>query len=677
MLLKTQNRLHALLLLRMVLPTLGIFAHGSNCSAQTPPMTNPGSSVATSAASSTPALSLTQYDPRTQTQSDVVFGRGIVGPYTLSWKNAHISTETVVRAGAPLLRDIDYRWDNAGGTISFTNPLSAGEMVRISYRCDTADVLPNSASVNLPYTWDIWQKAGMRLRFSSLLNAGATGNIDPSHSLNTLQLGGILTPLRGTKLDTGAYFDLHGGDWLDRGGFKLGEQSHAGTLDLGFLFSRGGTKFAQEEVSGIHAGRETEEANGQWSPLSNLKFTGLLRNTQHLFSLSADTSGKAGAGLPTGGESTREAGGTIDFIFPVRGLHLTAGRLETLTSPAAGLGSSSTAVHDSLNLATPTVAGTQATIAYDANSNEAAPGNGQKQSSIPPRTYTQTTTVSVRSQPDPRLLMSGSYANSLYASGVQDSLKMRFEATPLSNWKQLKLTGNWEDTLAAEGTWRKREASIELPALLYGRMHLSGGAQQNSAPGQERVVGLLDARLQPLSVLELTGGLRLRDGMLLKSGTLQPDSDAVNTYDVKMNLTPTRFLKFTGGYARNPELNDGSVLRIDRRTIGAETTFGFVSLRGQYAQDTKYLTTRLNSISELGVDLHLSRTDTLTTSYRLQSLFDKTYSGTGTYLFGFTHRAGSLFDFSLNGTMTNLTGTGRPEEVGPAIKAEAKLGLHF
>ncbi len=658
-----------------VLLTICRMACATVCSAQTPPTNSPGSSVTTSIASSMSALNLAQYDSRTQTQSDVVFGRGIAGPYALSWKNAHISTETVVRGGVALQRDIDYRWDNAGGSISFTKPLLAGEMARISYRCDTADVLPNSASVNLPYTWDIWQKAGMRLRFSSLLSADATGNIDPSHSLNTLQLGGILSPLRGMKLDTGAYFDLHGGNWLDRGGFKLGEQSHLGTLGLGFLVSRGGTKFAQEEASGIHAGRETEEANGQWSPLSNLKFTGLLRNTHQLLSLSTDASGKAG--IPTGGDSTREAGGTIDFVFPARGLHLIAGRSQTQTSPGAGQGGISTTVHDSVNVATPTVAGTQATIAYDANSNASLLASGQPQSSISPKTYTQTTTVSVRSQPDPRLLLSGSYANSLYASGVQDSMKMRLEATPLSKWKQLKLTGTWEDTLAKEGARRKREASIELPALLYGRMHLSGGAQQNSAPGQERLVGLLDARLQPLSILELTGGLRLRDGTLLKSGSLQPDTDAVDTYDLKMNLTPTRFLKFTGGYARNPELDDGSVRRIDRRTIGAETTFGFVSLRGQYAQDAEYLTTRLNSTSELGLDLHISRRDTLTTSYRLQSLFDKTYSGTGIYLFGFTHRAGSIFDFSLNGTMTNLSGSGRQEDAGPAIKAEAKLGLHF
>ena len=102
---------------------------------------------------------------------------------------------------------------------------------------------------------------------------------------------------------------------------------------------------------------------------------------------------------------------------------------------------------------------------------------------------------------------------------------------------------------------------------------------------------------------------------------------------------------------------------------------GAFALRGQVGLDEDLLTSRFTDASEFGLDLRLTRYDTLTTGFRGINFFDHTVAGTNTYLLGFTHRLSSIFDVSLNGSVAHATNSA--DSAKPEIKTEAKVGLHF
>jgi hypothetical protein len=66
--------------------------------------------------------------------SESLQGRGVVGPYTLSWSGVVEYSEVVLRGERWLLRERDYWIDYASGQIRFAEPLRRDETVRVGYR---------------------------------------------------------------------------------------------------------------------------------------------------------------------------------------------------------------------------------------------------------------------------------------------------------------------------------------------------------------------------------------------------------------------------------------------------------------------------------------------------------------------------------------------------------------
>jgi hypothetical protein len=250
---------------------------------------------------------------------------------------------------------------------------------------------------------------------------------------------------------------------------------------------------------------------------------------------------------------------------------------------------------------------------------------------------------------------------------------MKMEATPLARLRQLKLTTNWEDRFQADGVRRLREALMELPTLGLGRTQLSGGVRETSAPGQDRLVGLMDAKSRPLRYVELSGGVRLREERLADA----PDPDAVNTYNVKMALAPSGRLRLTGSVTRNPESDNGTIRKVQAHAVGLETEVGSFSLRGQYGVETAYLDDQQKNTMEVALALRFTPWDTLTTGFQGSSTLDGSLTATAAYLLTFTHRLGQIFDLSLSGSMTQRDVNGVADPSGAELKAEASLGLRF
>ena len=598
--------------------------------------------------------------------SDIVFGQNRKGPYLLSWKGIHPNSEQVVRDGVALQRDTDYTFDPSAGVLAFSTPLRANQMVRVTYRCDTADSKPNKQDISLPLQWDLWKNGANRLAFRGLYRPDGKATANSPTSLYALQYTGGMRLAPTSEVTSGLFMDLRGGDWLGRSGLRLGEHTKLKTADLAFSYTRAGAQFAQSDVSGLVAGREVLEATSSFNFPRLLAIGTSFRQTTELPDASKATKEDK---TSQKGTTTRELGGTLGFDLPKSAGKFTAGRNQTeIVTPD---GNSVLKTLDSVRLEETLTKGTQATIGYEAQSNTVrALANGETKTE---GSYDQRTLVEFRSRPVDPLLLTGSFRSNFGASGAQDVAGLRLETTPFTKLRDLKLTAAWEDRFQDKGARRSREAMLELPTLPFGRTQISGGFRQSSLPGQERVVGLVNASSRPSRYVEISGNVRVRDGMVANAD----DPDAVNTYNLKLAVRPFQKLKVTGGFTLNPESEDGNLRKVQSHTLGLETEFGSVSLKGQYGFENEYISNRLQNTLALDLALRLTAWDTLSTGFQGVSTLSKSLTASSTYLLTFTHRLGTAFDFSLSGSYTQRDTDGLPSPDGPDIKAEAKIGLRF
>jgi hypothetical protein len=624
------------------------------------------------AASAVPAMpsesaaasaSLSQFSSLTNTQTDVVFGRNLKGPYLLSWKGIRPASETVLRNGLTQLREIDYTFDAEKGTLTFTTPLRADEIARVSYRTDTPTAVPDNAVI-VPQQFDLWQSGQNRLSIQTIYQPDTTDSRAAKGAgdtaLSALQLVTQTRLLKSSDLTSGLYLNLNGGSLLERSGLRLAEHTRLRAADLTVSYARAGAQFSQGDVPGLKAGKEVMEAAGT----VNLNRMAVVGATLRQMTDLPDTTQAPDGGSPPKGTTTREVGTTFALTLPKNGGKVEAGR--AITQTVAPDGSAVESTQDSVKVEKTLSKSTVATLSYAATATsplgQAAGG-----------TYDQATSVEVRTRPVDQVQLDGTFRNGLGTAGAQDTVGMKMEATPLARLRQLKLTTNWEDRFEADGVRRLREALMELPTFGFGRTQLSGGVRQQSAPGQDRLTGLVDAKSQPLRYVQLSGGVRLRDERLADAS----DPDAVNTYNMKMALAPSNRLRLTGSVTRNPESDDGTIRKVQAHTVGLETAIGSLSLRGQYGIEMGTLDDQQKNTMEVALALRLTPWDTLTTGFQGSSTLDSSLTATVAYLLTYTHRLGQVFDLSLSGSMTQRDVNGAADPNGSELKAEASLGLRF
>lgn len=596
--------------------------------------------------------------------TDVVFGRNVKGPYLLSWKGLRPGSEIVTRDGVVLKRDADYTFDWASGALSFPAPLSPSQIVRVVYAADTPDSKPNSSTLNLPMQWTLWSQNKNKLTFNSLYKPDPTGTNPGSSLLTNLQFLDSTRLARTSSLSSGLFVDLHGGDWLARAGAKFADQTKFRNADIGASYSYAGALFGQADASGLAAGREIMQANGTFTPLKSLKFTTLVRQTNELLDPS-----KLLPGAPSKGNDTLETVQGFSLTLPEKGKIDGSRGVTTVTNPN---GDSVTTTSDAVKVQRQIVQGTQATVGYEAQT--IIPTSRIQGEEKDQGTYTQKTSVEVRSTPAKQLSVTGTFRNTLGGANAGDSDSLHIEATPIASLKQLKVTTGFEDIYQETGVQRKREALVDLPTLTRTKTQISGGVQQLENAGKEQFIGIVSAKSSPLRYVQLDGGAKLRQGTLPDN---TPDPDIVNTYNLKFALTPSRFLKVTGNVAHNPEADGGAVQRLLKQTIGLESDWGRFLFKGQYGTENAYQTDKINSLLNLGLDLRLTKWDTLSTGFEGRSAFDTSLTSSTTYRLGFTHKLGTALDLNLTGSYTQTLLNGVATVDKPELKAEAKVGLKF
>lgn len=183
-------------------------------------------------------------------------GRGVVGPYTLTWNQIVERSEMVLLGERWLLRERDYWMDYAAGQIRFAEPIRREATVRIGYRIQPGRSQKNSASdIALSSELMRWGTASLSLQGRVLPQAGTPQTDLGIRALWEQSRGQtealyILRNPRGEQ--TPALFRF-GSRWQTPEGVALELQ-----------FSRVDTAFGDARAYGLTHGQEQAQARFEW-----------------------------------------------------------------------------------------------------------------------------------------------------------------------------------------------------------------------------------------------------------------------------------------------------------------------------------------------------------------------------------------------------------------------------
>jgi hypothetical protein len=201
--------------------------------------------------------------PAQEWMTDTLTGRGVAGPYTLTWNRLVERSEMVLVETRWLVRDSDYWIDYATGQIRFAEPLRVGQTARVSYRIQSGVSQRNTTTdVALETELARWGAAALSLR----------GRIAGDPNRPTTDLG-----LRATWQESGregeALYLLRNPRGDDTPALlQLRSQWRTDTGWQGaFRFSRVDTDFGDAKPYGLASGQQSAEASLLFQPDANLR----------------------------------------------------------------------------------------------------------------------------------------------------------------------------------------------------------------------------------------------------------------------------------------------------------------------------------------------------------------------------------------------------------------------
>gem|GEM_PF-1044830 len=195
--------------------------------------------------------------------SDIVAGRGVVGPYTLTWNRIVERSEIVLLETRWLVRDADYWIDYTAGQIRFAQPLRTGQTARVSYRTQ-----PGVSQRNTNPDLAIETELGRLGSAAFSLRGRLTG--DPNRPTTDLGLqatwreqgreGEALYLFRNPQGDDAPSLLQLRSQWRTETGWQGG-----------FRLSRVDRDFGDARAYGLTSGQQSAEANLLYQPDRNLR----------------------------------------------------------------------------------------------------------------------------------------------------------------------------------------------------------------------------------------------------------------------------------------------------------------------------------------------------------------------------------------------------------------------
>ncbi len=581
---------------------------------------------------------------------DMIFGQNVRGPYRLSWKKIRPYSEQVRVGGMLMARDLDYSIDEASGVLQFTTPVRATYFIEATYGVDSVGAEPNQGVTSSPFVWKLLQNEQSNLTF--LVRPGTT-NGDTPQANSYLQYTQDYKLGKSSQLNTGVFLDMHGGDWLNRGGIKVADTTKGKSSELGFSYSRAGALFTQGDLTGLTAGREAMEFGGTFHLSKGLKLASTYRYTTEL--LAPDKGGGAGA-------ITRETANSITQTLPKNTGSVSAERTETVVKNPDG--TATTTISDSAKVTDNLSKKFQANVGFDSQT-ALVKGSDDKQ-------YSQTSSVGFLAKALSDFTISGDYRNQISSSGIADITALKMEGTPLKNWKGLGLHFGLENQSRTTGSTLKQNVMLDVSPGKFAT--LNGGVRYSAAPTGEKIVGVLGGVVRSGTLIELSGTSLWREAI---TGTTVDPSFA-DGYQVNLAVKPHKSVNLIGSVGRNPDGSDMFSMRsLEARKAGVETSIGFLTFKGLLGTENEYIANRLSSTADLSLAMRLTKWDMVNISALDKRTLDGGLSASRTYLLSYSRNLNSLWRMALKGSATYYEQDGAPLLAKTEYRAEAQLGIRF
>ncbi len=579
--------------------------------------------------------------------SDIFVGRNTAGPYLLSWKGIQPDGILVSRGPQRLQANVDYSLDPGLGVLNLTRPLKPNEIARVDYYVIDGKAMANAGGYALPVEFKLFDQGSSQLSMDAIIRPAPAGPVmpggspPPAQGMMLLGFKGASVLAGGSKLSSLLFLDSRGGSLKDRGAFKLSESTQGKVGQFSVNLTRAGHGFQGGQETQITAGLQVLEASAGLKPIHGIQPSASFRQTTEL-----PAQGKGSVVTVIGQRLAGTLGST----------RFQATHTDTVTNQADGTNVTRTA--DRVQLDQAIGSSTQATALVDR----------METSTKDSGAVTQTSSITVKTQPLSALTLEGGFQNKLSNSGGQDLATLKVEATPSTHFK---LSGQAQEKYSGTGAQHSRQASLEYAP--DGAITLTGGFQVQASGASETYAGSVGATLKPVKFLEVSGATKQREA--LQGGV--PVADTPDSYNVKVALQLAReALKLTGGYAENPEDDQGAVSRTVNRSAGLESKLGPLSFAGNYTEQQETLTSKCSTVIDLKLGWKFAPASQILTGYQESVTQDSGVLTSDTYTLSLTHHVGSILDFNLSGVLTTHEKDGILQPI-TEYKAEAKLGLHF
>lgn len=639
------------------------------------------------------------------TITDVVVGRNIKGPYTLSYVDFDPGSVRVVLNGRTLKKGEDYNVDSSKGLISFNAVVLNDVLVSVSYNLIPSKSKQNAGTVNVPVILNVFQRKDANVQVTGLYAQEDPKNPDVTKTI--VGLGGEKTWAQ-TKIGTQFFLsqrndpkeDLQTGNTWERSAFKVSSETDTGKVRLTASMLHAGSEFAGGKETGLGVGKEVMSLALSTSPIKSVRFTAEMQQTE-------DT-----AGASKGNRSTVQEQNLV--VTPNDKTTVSLVHKATETSTAAGFGNTvdSSAVRIDQKLA----GNTNATVSFENASIETGSTTDRvrtTQANVSTAPVKQVSVNASLTQKDSELLgqetrqnvgvtikpidqVSVTAAHSVVenASGEKTKTDISLKANPLRN---TELTGTL--ALRTDNTEELFRHDVRLTTKPVEFVKFTAGFTQNGVNENDNVTKSASLELTPFAHTQISAGyiyaedgshiMTVRDYAAVSkpwrfvtfSGKLRDreaeNDEAVDTKAVQVALSPFDRFVLTGAYQSNPEDAKGLVQLYNATNLGLRLRLGTVGLTTDYCSKEEYAFSRLSDERRFGLDVPVFRNGKLTTGVKLARFLDGSELTTRTYSLGYTHNVGSTFNLSLTGYFTDYRQNKVTLPDRSEYSAEASLGVKF
>ena len=635
--------------------------------------------------------------------TDIFIGKGVTGPYLLTWKGIVPGSETVMRNSAQREPANDYRIDEATGEIFFTTPLGTNEIVRVDYLYTPGQSTVNASSKSNPITLNLLSKLQGNLVLNAVLqpsDMGGAGSAATSPNPLDFSLSAKSQLSQGSTIQSALYLDTRGGNLLQRSGLSLDQSNKTSIGSFNLHFARGGANFTPNFPTSIASGSQVMEGTANFNPLFGIKAAASFAQTNQL----TDTGvGNKQTTLHENLTGSYKTGTQISLM-----------NTETYVDPADS--SKLSEMENSLHLSQRLGSASNLDFVLDCVNQRQGETSSQSNNS----------TLSFTTQPSKIIKLSGSWLNSFNAPNGSNDTKLNLIADPS---KQMNVSVSTEDSIQGASSFHNRRAQVNYKPLK--NVSLTGGVQDQTNSGTENLSENLGASITPSRTLQLSGNLQIGNvnsnsqaqlkftplqSFTLTGGVQDQSSSGVKDLSANMSafVAPSRYLQVSGGVQvrnsnwgfvtsssqqdsynlqlalqlpwhefrltsgiqTNPSAPNGVFTLQSKQNLGIQSTIGPLNLTGNYAYSQNNLQAGWLRQMEVQLGWRLAPNTSLSSAYRLNQTFSGGITTINNYTLNFTRSLGSTFNLSLGGGMTDTIQPG-DSSLDRAYQANAQLAYKF